>query len=156
MTTDVFHPQIAKFICLNIKILLVGIKEQKFISMPINVKEGESMSQLWVVGGRVHPPYPSLYWVKSVQSEFLSQLLNKKGYLRYLPHSAAPRLKAFPPLSKTHLPSLGPGETRLVKLPPRGKPQMEESISLQQSHIKQNWRTKGKLFAPPCVFFFSI
>ena len=54
------------------------------------------MSQLWVVGGRVHPPYPSLYWVKSVQSEFLSQLLNKKGYLGYLPHSAASRLKAFP------------------------------------------------------------
>ena len=65
--------------------------------MPINVKEGESMSQLWVVGGRVHPPYPSLYWVKSVQSEFLSQLLNKKGYLRYLPQ-CSPASEGLPPV----------------------------------------------------------
>ena len=65
--------------------------------MPINVKEGKSMSQLWVVGGRVHPPYPSLYWVNSVQSEFLSQLLNKKGYLGYLPQ-CSPASEGLPPV----------------------------------------------------------
>ena len=58
------------------------------------MSKGGNMAKIFPIQRLGYPAYPSL-----------SKLLNKKGYLGYLPH-CTPCLKASPRLSKTHLPSL--------------------------------------------------
>ena len=112
------------------------------------ISKGGNMAKIFPIQRLGYPPYRSL-----------SKLLNKKGYLGYLPQ-CTPCLKASPRLSKTHLksldrfenthwrklkqmqpmwlcilpqvickthvPNLDPREPSLVKLLPRGLPQMSE------------------------------